>query len=104
MKKLLAVFVSLFVVSSVAFAKPSVESDFATMSKADSQFLFQEGAKVASLDQAELKSTEGEGFLGGVIGGLIYTDYQLYFGGGWSSWNQRDFWTAVGVGAGLFPY
>ncbi len=60
MKKLLAVFVSLFVVSSVAFAKPSVESDFATMSKADSQFIFQDGAKVATLDQAEMKKTDGE--------------------------------------------
>ena len=30
------------------------------MSKADSQFLFQDGAKVATLDKAEMQKTEGK--------------------------------------------
>ena len=60
MKKILVVVVSLLAVSSVAFAKPSVESDIATISKADSQFLFQDGVKVVALGNDEMKSTQGE--------------------------------------------
>ena len=60
MKKLLAMVLSLFVVSSVAFAKPASEVDFATMNKADSQFLFQSDARVVTLDNAEMAETEGE--------------------------------------------
>ena len=60
MKKLLAIMLSLFVVSSMVFAKPTAQLDFATMNKADTQFLFQDGAKVATLGKAEMKETEGE--------------------------------------------
>ena len=105
MKKLLAVFLSLFVVSSVAFAKPSVESDFATMSKADSQFLFQEGAKVASLDQAEMKKTEGEWVsfaVGGLMGAGNYLYHTYYKRDTRFSWRGLGTATAFGVVGGTF--
>ena len=62
MRKLLAVMLSLFMVSTLAFAKPTTQLEFATMSKADSQFLFKDGAKVVALDKTEMKSTEGKWF------------------------------------------
>jgi hypothetical protein len=69
MKKLLAMVLSLVVVSSVAFAKPTSEVDFATMNKADSQFLFQSDAKVVTLDNAEMKKTNGKyGWWGALAG------------------------------------
>ncbi len=81
MKNILVVVLSLFVVSSVAFAKPSVELDMAAMSKADSQFLFQEGVKVVALGNDEMKSTEGEfgSYRWGVyfVGCLAYADARL---------------------------
>ncbi len=72
MKKLLAIMLSLFVVSSMAFAKPTAQLDFATMNKADTQFLFQDGAKVATLDKAEMKETNGKhGWWGAIAGAGI---------------------------------
>ena len=62
MRKLLAVVLSLFVVSTLAFAKPTTQLEFAIMSKADSQFLFKDGAKAVALDNVEMKSTEGKWF------------------------------------------
>ena len=68
-------------VSSVAFAKPTETLDFATMSKTDSQFLFQDGAKVAVLDNTEMEETEGKwvaNFISGFIsGGAAATGYYL---------------------------
>ena len=60
MRKLLAVMLSLFVVSTLAFAKPTTQLEFATLSKADSQFLFKDSAKAVALDNAEMKETKGE--------------------------------------------
>ncbi len=40
MKKLLAMILSLFVVSSIAFAKSTEKLDFAMINKTDTQFLF----------------------------------------------------------------
>ena len=82
MKKLLAVVLSLFVVSSMTFAKPIAKLDFATMSKADTQFLFKDGAKVATLDKAEMKKTNGKygwwGALAGAGTGLYgYLGYSM---------------------------
>jgi len=106
MKRILSIVLGLFVVSSVAFAKPVADSEFITMSKADSQFLFQEGAKVTTLDKSEMKETEGEGIVGAWWGAAIYTgwvlgDYERT--GSWhGSWG--GFGGAVGAGYMLFPW
>ena len=60
MRKLLVVMLSLFMVSTLAFAKPTTQLEFATLSKADSQFLFKDSAKAVALDNAEMKETKGE--------------------------------------------
>ena len=97
MKKLLVVFLSLLVVSSVAFAKSDIKSDFVMMSKA-SQFLFQNGAKVDVLDTAEMKSTRGEfwpGFFILTFGWAAKTYLNAPTNGGWiySRWPyERRTW------------
>ncbi len=82
MKKLLAIMLSLFMISSMAFAKPANELDFATMNKADSQFLFQDDAKVVTLDKSEMKKTNGKygwwGALAGAVTGMYgYLGYSI---------------------------
>ncbi len=107
MKKIFIMMIGLLFAVSTAFASPSTQSDVVTMSKADSQALFGDSSvSVVALGSDELQSTKGEGFWGGVFGGLVYTDYQLYSYYRYDSWgwNQGDFWTGVGVGAGLFPW
>ena len=62
MRKLLAIMLSLVMVSALAFAKPATQLEFTTMNKADSQFLFKDGAKAFALDKAEMEKTKGEGW------------------------------------------
>ena len=79
MKKLLAIMLSLFVVSSMAFAKPTAQLDFATMNKANTQFLFQNGAKVATLGKAEMKETEGKWLpLAIFVARITYSGWKAY--------------------------
>ena len=99
MKKFLAIILSLFVVSSMAFAKPTNQLDFATLSKADSQFLFQDSAKVVTLDKAEMKQTEGEwvwNVIGGIAGG--YASGLGYLIGAGDDFTAHGFESAFGSG------
>ncbi len=99
MRKLLVIMLSLFVVSSVAFAKPTAQLDFATINKADTQFLFQDGAKVATLDKAEMKETEGKWFwnvIGGIAGG--YASGLGYLIGAGDNFTAHGFESAFGTG------
>ena len=57
MKKLMIMIVSLFVVSSIAFANPTNQID---MSKTDSQFLFNGNATTTTLNNSEMMTTEGK--------------------------------------------
>ncbi len=82
MKKLLAIMLSLVMVSTLALAKPTTQLGFATMSKADSQFLFKDGAKAVALDKAEMKETEGKFWpivaYGARIAYSAYRSYRAY--------------------------
>jgi hypothetical protein len=80
MKKIIALFVSLFVVSSVAFAKPVESIGLSTMSKSDAQVLFTDGSNinVVALGSDEMKNTEGKGFLGFLIGTDAYLGWATY--------------------------
>lgn len=60
MKKILLVIASLFLAINVASASPTSKVDFTTMSKVDSEFLFDGNTNVIALSSQEMKETEGE--------------------------------------------
>jgi len=60
MKKLILIIASLFLATSIASASPSKQMDFASMNKADSQFLFDGSTNAIALSSQEMKQTEGE--------------------------------------------
>ncbi len=60
MKKTILVIVGLFLVTSVASANPTQTMNFSSMSKIDTQFLFDGSAKTIILTNQGMKQTEGE--------------------------------------------
>jgi hypothetical protein len=52
--------VALFVATSVAVANPTAKMDMLNMSKADSSFLFNGKVNTITLNESELKATEGK--------------------------------------------
>lgn len=72
MKKLLFIVIGFMFAVSMAFASPSDQMDFTTMSKADTQMLFGEKQKVAQgkiilLNSEQLQSTQAKGWWSSVI-------------------------------------
>lgn len=77
MKKLMFIIASLFLATSIVNANPSQQMDFTSMSKADSQFLFDGATKAIALSGQEMKETEGEWFYGAVwFGFYAYNTYR----------------------------
>ncbi len=60
MKKVLMILFSFLVVSSSVFANPSIQPNPATLDKNDARYLFDDGANMVVLDQAEMERTEGK--------------------------------------------
>ena len=82
MKKIMLMIASIFMVSSVAFASPTQQMDFASMNKADSQFLFNGKANVITLNNVEMVKTEGEwGWIRSVYRGSRYVYRNTRFDG-----------------------
>jgi len=106
MGKVSSIVLGLSIVSSTIFANPVNKLEFATMNKADSQFLFKDNANVVTLDKSEMKNTEGEGIWGAWAGAAIYLSWYTgdYFGSGHWHGSWGGFGAAVGSGFMLSPW
>lgn len=106
MGKVSSIVIGLSIFSSATFANPVNKIYFATINKADSQFLFKDNAKVIALDKSDMKNTEGEGIQGAWAGGAIYLAWYTgdYFGSGHWHGSWGGFGGAVGAGFMLSPW